>query len=497
MSSATDSNRYSANARDFIDEARFHELLKRQVDAAEVRDVLAKSMAKTPLSLEETAVLLAANTPELVEEVFEAARQLKRDVYGNRIVLFAPLYIGNECVNDCQYCAFRRSNREAVRRTLSEEQLNQQVDALLSKGHKRLILVFGEHPKYGPEFIADCVRQVYSVQQVRDTTDLAGTEEAETPPAAHRAATPSSIRRVNINAAPLDHEGFKIVKEAGIGTYQIFQETYHRATYAQYHPAGTLKADYDWRLDGVARAMEVGADDVGIGCLFGLYDWRFEVLGLVAHALHLQEHYNVGPHTISFPRLRPASGVSLDGKYEVNDREFKRLVAILRLAVPYTGLILTAREPAKLRREVMAFGVSQIDAGSRIELGGYTEAGDTQVLRHEQFQLGDIRSLDEVMRELLQDGYIPSFCTACYRLGRTGEHFMEFAIPGFIQNMCTPNALLTLTEFLVDYASPETRAVGEKAIQDQIDQLPDGDRKQQLVARLRKMYETGERDLYF
>ena len=229
------------------------------------------------------------------------------------------------------------------------------------------------------------------------------------------------------------------------------------------HPAGTRKGDYLWRLDGLSRAMEAGCDDVGIGALFGLYDWRFEVLGLVTHALHLQERYGVGPHTISFPRLQPACGVELDGEFRVSDDDFKRLIAILRLAVPYTGLILTAREPPELRREVMAFGVSQIDAGSRIEIGGYTEAGDAQGMEREQFYLGDIRPLDAVMRELIEDGYVPSFCTACYRLGRTGEHFMEFAIPGFIKRFCTPNALSTLMEYLVDYASPETRAAGEKA----------------------------------
>jgi len=474
MSLAMDQSRLSESGDDFIDEARLHELVARKAGASEVRDVIAKSMAKTPLELEETAVLLSADAPELVEEVFDAARQLKRDVYGNRIVLFAPLYVGNECVNDCRYCAFRRSNREAVRRTLSEDELRAQVEALLSKGHKRLILVFGEHPQYGPEFMAECVRQVYSVRQGH-----------------------GNIRRVNINAAPLDDDGYRTVKDAGIGTYQIFQETYHHATYARCHPAGTRKGNYPWRLDGVARAMEAGADDVGIGCLFGLYDWRFEVLGLVAHSVHLQKHYHVGPHTISFPRLRRASGVRPDETYGVGDHEFKRLVAVLRLAVPYTGLILTAREPAELRREVMAFGVSQIDAGSRIELGGYTEAGDAQVLQREQFELGDVRSLDDVMRELMTDGYVPSFCTACYRLGRTGEHFMEFAIPGFIQNMCTPNALLTLTEYLVDYASPETRAAGEAAIRRELDKLPESPRKEQLLDRLRRIRETGERDLYF
>jgi len=466
--------RLSTSGRDFIDESRLLGLLERLPDDAELRDVIAKSLSKAPLAIEETAALLAADRPEQIEQILDAARQLKRDVYGNRIVLFAPLYVGNACTNDCLYCAFRRSNPKAIRRTLGREEILAQVEALLGNGHKRLILVFGEHPRYSPEFVADSVRTVYSARRGH-----------------------GNIRRVNINAAPLDHEGFRTVKEAGIGTYQIFQETYHHAAYARYHPAGTAKADYLWRLDGVARAMEAGADDVGIGCLFGLYDWRFEVLGLVAHGLHLQEHYGVGPHTISFPRLRPASGVRPDGTHLVTDEQFKRLVAILRLSVPYTGLILTAREPAALRREVMAFGVSQIDAGSRIELGGYTESGDAQVLEREQFELGDVRSLDEVMRELLDDGYVPSFCTACYRLGRTGEHFMEFAIPGFIRDFCTPNALLTLTEYLADYASPETRAAGEAVVGRELDKLPEGQRKQQIVNRLQRIQSTDERDLYF
>lgn len=474
MSWVADSRKLSSSAIDFIDEPCLEGLLNRKTDAAEVRDVIAKSMAKEPLAVEETAVLLAADQPELVEEIFEAARKLKRDVYGNRIVLFAPLYIGNECMNDCQYCAFRRSNREQVRRTLSDAEIRAQVEAMLSKGHKRTILVFGETRRYSAEYIADCVRQVYAVKLGR-----------------------GNIRRVNINAAPMDHEGYRTIKDAGIGTYQIFQETYHHATYAAVHPKNTRKGDFLWRLDGLARAMEAGCDDVGIGALFGLYDWRFEVLGLVSHSLHLQKHYNVGPHTISFPRLRPASGVKLDEKYLVSDDEFKRLIAILRLSVPYTGLILTAREPGALRREVMAFGVSQIDAGSRIELGGYTEAGDAQCMEREQFQLGDIRSLDEVMRELVTDGYIPSFCTACYRLGRTGEHFMEFAIPGFIQNMCTPNALSTLMEYVVDYGSRETVEACKKMIRQELDKIPESPRKQELVARLHRIEETDARDLYF
>jgi 2-iminoacetate synthase len=305
------------------------------------------------------------------------------------------------------------------------------------------------------------------------------------------------IRRVNINAAPLDAEGYAIVKEANIGTYQIFQETYHHETYKQVHGTTSRKSDYLWRLDGVSRAMEAGCDDVGIGALFGLYDWRFEVLSLVTHAAELQKHYGVGPHTLSFPRLRPASGVTLDEQYLVSDDDFKRLVAILRLSVPYTGMVLTAREPAELRREVMALGVSQIDAGSRIELGGYTEAGDAQVMEREQFELGDVRSLDEVTRELMVDGYVPSFCTACYRLGRTGQHFMEFAIPGFIQKMCTPNALSTLVEYLVDYSTPETRDIGMRLIQHELSAMPEGERKEQLIERLRLIEETDARDLYF
>jgi 2-iminoacetate synthase len=462
-------------AVDFISDAELERLLTSPPpDAAHVRAVIAKSLAKQALTVAETAVLLRADEPELVEEIFAAARRLKRDVYGNRIVLFAPLYIGNDCVNDCAYCAFRSSNREQVRRTLDPADLRRQVAALEAQGHKRLILVFGEHPHYNPDFIHECVRTVYGVR----------VGEGE-------------IRRVNINAAPFDVAGFRRIKEARIGTYQVFQETYHHETYAQMHPARTRKGNYLWRLDALSRAQQAGIDDVGIGALFGLYDWRFEVLGLVTHALYLQARFGVGPHTISFPRVRPASGVTLPDRWHVSDYDFKRLVAILRLAVPYTGLILTAREPGELRRELMGFGVSQIDAGTRLELGGYTEHGDAQCLEREQFELGDIRGLDEIMRELLTDGYIPSFCTACYRVGRTGEHFMEFAIPGFIKRFCTPNALLTAMEYLVDYASPETRAAGLKRIEGELGELPPSEIKRELEARLRKIREGGERDLYF
>ena len=393
-------------------------------------------------------------------------------------MLFAPIYIGNYCTNDCAYCGFRRSNPDAVRRTLTTEELHEQVRNMLKLGHKRTIAVFGEHPLYGAEYIAECVRQIYTVQYNN-----------------------SAIRRVNINAAPLDHEGYRIVKAAGIGTYQVFQETYHHATYAKMHPAGTSKSDYLWRLDSSARAIESGCDDVGIGALFGLADWKFEVLGLVAHAIYLMKHYRIGPHTISFPRIRPASGVPLQEvvRHDVSDRDFLRLIAILRLSIPYTGLIITAREPAPLREQALGFGVSQIDAGSRIEIGGYVEAGDaqTQVLEKEQFELGDVRPLDEVIRQLLKDGYIPSFCTACYRLGRTGEIFMEYAKPGFIQNMCTPNALLTLQEYLTDFASPETKSAGDALLQKEVAQLPEDKRRPEVLDRLARIRDTNERDLYF
>lgn len=476
MSTTERGRRLSEDARDFIDDSLLASYLDQPADPGQVRDIVAKSMAKQPLEVAETAVLLNATQRDLVESIFDAARQLKRDVYGNRIVLFAPLYVGNYCTNDCSYCGFRRSNTDAVRRTLDSEELAAQVKMLERKGQKRLILVFGEHRRYSPEFIAESVRTVYAVREGR-----------------------GEIRRVNINAAPQDHAGFRTIHEAGIGTYQIFQETYHHGTYAAIHPAGTSKADYLWRLDSLDRAWESGCDDVGIGALFGLYDWRFEVLGLVAHARHLMDKFHCGPHTISFPRLRPASGVRMNEQWLVSDDDFKRLVSILRLSVPYTGMILTAREPAALRREILGFGVSQIDAGSRIELGGYTEAGDAQqqVQEREQFELGDIRSLDDVIRELLVEGYIPSFCTACYRLGRTGEQFMEFAVPGFIQRMCTPNALTTLQEYLVDYASPATRAAGERLLAQQLADMPDGDRKRELLRRLKRIAETGERDLYY
>ena len=456
----------------FIDPAEIWSFLNNaKPDKVRVREIISKSLDKQRLTLAETAVLINASS-ELADEIKDGARELKKKVYGNRIVLFAPLYIGNKCGNNCQYCGFRSSNRDAKRRTLTNDEIRDEVVALEENGQKRLILVYGEHPEYSPEFIAENVRLVYSVKKER-----------------------GEIRRVNINAAPMDIDGFRTVRNSGIGTYQIFQETYDPEAYKWYHLGGR-KSDYVWRLTSLDRAQEAGIDDVGVGALFGLYDWRFEVMGLVRHANHLEACYNVGPHTISFPRIKDASSLNLNGKYYVNDDDFMKLIAILRLAVPYTGLILTAREAHEVRTEAMAFGVSQIDGGTKLELGGYAASKNgIQDLNREQFRINDERSLADVINELIENDYIPSFCTACYRLGRTGEHFMEFSVPGFIKRYCTPNAILTLSEYIVDYASPELAAKGWKAIEKNMTGLDEG-----LKDGLRKKIDrikNGERDLNY
>lgn len=459
----------------FIDASELWDFIKyTKAPKARVREVIAKSLAKNRLTMEETAVLIKASDPELIEEIKQGARELKEKVYGQRIVLFAPLYIGNLCTNNCAYCGFKVSNKQIKRVTLSKEELIEQVKSLEDSGQKRLILVYGEHPRYDANFIADTVRIVYGVK-----------------------SGPGEIRRVNINAAPLDIDGFRIVKDAKIGTYQIFQETYHEETYQKVHLGG-MKRNFEWRLTGLDRAQEAGIDDVGIGALFGLYDWRFEILGLLRHTNHFEAVYNVGPHTISFPRIQYASQLNIDKSHLVSDSEFTRLVAILRLAVPYTGLILTAREPADIRDEILQFGVSQIDGGTNIELGGYSKRkeNEDQDIDLEQFQINDNRSLNEIMEELIEHKYIPSFCTACYRLGRTGEHFMEFSVPGFIKRFCQPNALLTMVEYLEDYAPPSTKEKGYHLLQEKLDEMDNDRNKEQLMEKIQQL-KSGKRDLYF
>jgi 2-iminoacetate synthase len=459
----------------FIDDEEIWGYLNQSAaNKSHIREIIAKSLDKNRLTLEETAVLINAHDPELVEEIKQGAKDLKEKVYGQRIVLFAPLYVGNLCINNCAYCGYKASNMKMKRITLTNEELVNQVKALEDAGQKRLILVYGEHPKYDANFIADTVRTVYSVK-----------------------SGPGEIRRVNINAAPLDIDGFRIVKDAKIGTYQIFQETYHEETYRKVHMGG-IKRNFEWRLTSLDRAQEAGIDDVGIGALFGLYDWRFEVMGLLRHTNHFEACYNVGPHTISFPRIQYASELNIDKKHIVSDYDFTRLVAILRLAVPYTGLILTAREPASIRDEIMQFGISQIDGGTNLEMGGYSKKkeNEDQDIDFEQFQINDNRSLNEIMDELIDHKYIPSFCTSCYRAGRTGEHFMEFSVPGFIKRFCQPNAMLTLAEYLEDYAPSETKVKGEKLLEEKLGEMEEDGFKGKLMEKL-KLVKEGKRDLYF
>jgi len=390
--------------------------------------------------MEDVAVLSSVSDPELLGELFAAARDVKDAIYGARLVLFAPLYVSNMCSNDCLYCAFRVRNKELKRRALTQDEIRHEVELLVDEGHKRILLVAGEsYPTQGFQYVLDSVATIYGVKR--------GNGE---------------IRRVNVNVAPLSVDEFRALKTTGIGTYQVFQETYHRETYKAVHVGGK-KRDYDWRVTAMHRAMESGIDDVGIGVLFGLADWRFELLAMLQHIRELERAFGVGPHTISMPRLEPALGSDMASNppQPVSDIDFRKIVAILRLAVPYTGMIMSTRETANLRRETFALGVSQISAGSRTNPGGYAEDEQFDTA---QFQLGDHRRLDEVIRDVAELGYIPSFCTACYRLGRTGMDFMDLAKPGDIKHHCDPNALSTFLEYLEDYGSTATREAGETLI---------------------------------
>lgn len=477
--------KYLHNGRDFIDESAIERALASNpgCDAQRVRDILAKSLAIETLTPDETACLLNVTDPELLTEMRQAAAAVKKKVYDNRIVTFAPLYVSNLCVNDCVYCGFRCSNHAESRRILSQDEIRREVEVLAGQiGHKRLIVVFGEHPKSGVDYIAETLRTIYDVK-VKTRRGW------------------GQIRRCNVNAAPLQIEELRVLNDAGIGTFQVFQETYHRPTYERLHPSRTIKGDYRWRLYAMHRAMEAGIDDVGIGPLFGLYDWKFEVMGLLAHAIDLEKQFGVGPHTISFPRLEPAHNTPFleNLPHAVSDEDFKRLVTVIRLAVPYTGMILTARENAQLRREILPLGCTQTDASSRIGIGSYADRPDgSQVGDRQQFILGDTRSLDDVIRELAEAGSIVSFCTAGYRCGRTGDKIMGLLRSGKEGRFCKLNAVITYREWLDDFASPETAAAGEKVIAQEIEQV----RQQQpeVFEVFMDYYEktrAGSRDLYF
>lgn len=442
----------------------------------QIRDILSKAETAQGLQPDEAACLLQIEEEDVLAEMLEVAHRVKERIYGKRIVLFAPLYISNYCVNDCRYCGYGCRN-SFKRRRLTLAEIAAEVRELEKMGHKRLALEAGEHPRYCPiDYVLEAIETIYSTREGR-----------------------GEIRRVNVNIAATTVENYRRLKEAGIGTYVLFQETYHRPTYEAMHPSGP-KSDYEYHLTAMDRAMEGGIDDVGIGALFGLYDYRFEVLGLLAHAAHLESTYGVGPHTVSVPRLRPATGVSLDEfPYLVSDRDFKKLVAVLRLALPYTGIILSTRERPGYRDEIIRYGVSQISAGSRTTVGGYhqTEEGDNgQEGGSLQFSLDDHRSCQEILRSLCQSGFLPSYCTACYRQGRTGERFMRLAKTGQIQNVCQPNAILTFKEFLEDYADDETKAVGEAVIASHLQEIP-SEEVRQITERYLAETEAGKRDLYF
>ena len=464
---------------DFINDDLIWSILNNTLvpESTQVREVLAKARELNGLSLEDAAVLLNCRDQELVDELFSTAHLIKQEIYGNRIVLFAPLYISNPCVNNCAYCGFRENNNELERRSLSMDEIGEEIKIMTSKGQKRLIMVCGEHPDSDVDYMCRSIEKIYQTKNGRN-----------------------EIRRVNVNAPPLSVDEYRQVKETGIGTYQVFQETYHHETYRRMHPVNTPKGSYRWRAFALHRAQEAGIDDVAIGALFGLYDWRFEVLGLISHAHSLEKEFGVGPHTISFPRLEPAinTPLSVSSRYLVSDDDFKKVIAVLRCAVPYTGLILTCRENPEMRRGAIKLGVSQTDAGSRIAVGGYAEMEREHIMNRQQFQLGDTRQLDSFILELCQNGYIPSFCTSCYRAERTGCNFMSYAKKGLVKNFCLPNAVLTFKEYLLDYASPETRLAGEKIIRSHIDwfrsKMPK--RVHRLETLLAQMDE-GERDFKF
>ncbi len=455
-----------------IDEASIHDALARTqtADPTHVREILAKARTLQGLDADDIVPLMAIEDPDLLAELFDAARYVKDTIYGRRLVLFAPLYISNKCANECTYCAFRARNKTIVRKALSQEEIAAEARILIDQGHKRILLVAGEsNVKRGLDYVIDSIQTIYSVRHNN-----------------------GEIRRINVNIAPLSREEFARLQQAKIGTYQIFQETYHHDTYKRVHVGGK-KVDYHWRLGAIDRAMAAGIDDCGVGVLFGLADWRFDLLGLMQHIRHLEATFGVGPHTISVPRMEPASGSDMaeHPPHPVSDDAFRRIVAILRLAVPYTGIIMSTRETAQMRRDTFALGVSQISAGSRTNPGGYAETTGED---DGQFSLGDHRPLAEVIRDVSSLGYVPSFCTACYRLGRTGADFMDLAKPGEIKQHCDPNAAATFEEYLLDYGDVETRALGERAIEELIDDMDEAPARYSkvMVAKVKQ----GKRDVY-
>ncbi len=463
-------------ADDFIDHQEILDTLsyadEHKSDVALIDSIIAKAKERKGLSHRDASVLLACDIEEKNQEIYALAEQIKKDFYGNRIVMFAPLYLSNYCVNGCTYCPYHAINKNIPRKKLTQEEIRQEVIALQDLGHKRLAIEAGEDPVNNPiEYILESINTIYSVHHKN-----------------------GDIRRVNVNIAATTVENYRKLKEAGIGTYILFQETYHKDSYHELHPTGP-KHDYNYHTEAMDRAMQGGIDDVGFGVLFGLDKYRYEFAGLLMHAEHLEAVFGVGPHTISVPRICPADDID-PGTFTnaIDDDTFAKIVACIRVAVPYTGMIVSTRESQKTRERVLHLGISQISGGSRTSVGGYTEeiAPEDTV----QFDISDTRTLDEVVKWLMEMEYIPSFCTACYRAGRTGDRFMSFCKAGEILNFCHPNALITLKEYLEDYASPETKKIGLELIEKEMKKVPNEKVRQVATDYLEKI-EQGERDFRF
>jgi len=461
---------------DIIDEEKISKSLEENKDPPieKIREILKKALELKGLNLGDAASLLNIDSGdyELLKDLFDTAFRIKNNIYGNRLVVFAPLYVSNYCSNDCLYCGFRKSNNEMKRKILNHDEIKQEVAILEKQGHKRILMLMGEDfSRYSFDEFLDAIKIAYSVK------------------------TNGDIRRINVEIPPLSVDEFRRLKEAKIGTYTMFQETYHKETYKKMHPSGK-KSDYLWRLEAMDRAQEAGIDDVGVGVLFGLYDYKFEVLAMLMHSKHLDEKFGSGPHTISVPRMEPAQNAPAanNAPYPVSDDDFKKLVAVIRCAVPYTGMILSTRESAEMRKELFHLGVSQISAGSKTSPGGYFE-GEINPENEEQFALSDTRPTSLVIKDMIKQGFIPSFCTGCYRLGRTGKDFMDLAKPGLIQNFCQPNALLTLQEYLEDYADIDVKKIGEELIAKESDKIKNEKIRETFLKNLEKI-KKGERDLY-
>ena len=469
---------YSKHADDFINHEEILETLayadENKANEALIDSILEKARLRKGLSHREASVLLACQMEEKNQEIYKLAEQIKKDFYGNRIVMFAPLYLSNYCVNGCTYCPYHLKNKHIARKQLTQEEIRKEVIALQDMGHKRLALEAGEDPvRNTMEYYLDSINTIYSIKHKN-----------------------GAIRRVNINIAATTVDNYRLLKEAGIGTYILFQETYHKESYLTLHPTGP-KHDYNYHTEAMDRAMEGGVDDVGIGVLFGLDKYRYEFAGLLMHAEHLEAAFGVGPHTISVPRLRHADDINAD-EFDngIDDDTFAKIVACIRIAVPYTGMIISTRESQKCRERVLHLGVSQISGGSRTSVGGYCEP-EPDDAKSEQFDVSDTRTLDEVVRWLMEMDYIPSFCTACYREGRTGDRFMSRCKSGQIQNCCHPNALMTLKEYLMDYASPETKAIGNRLIAKEVGNVPNEKARAVVLENLRLIEQNNRRDFRF